>query len=56
VTEDAEKIKQQLLGHSPSTPQYRSKPSEDVLEADRIISVYPLNVQNIRVIPTEAMF
>lgn len=56
VTENAEKIKQQLLGHTPSTPHYRSKPSEDVLEADRIISVYPLNVQNIRVISTEAMF
>lgn len=56
VTEDVEKIKQQLLGHIPSAPQYRSRPADDIREADRIISIYPLNIQNIRVIPTEAMF
>ncbi len=56
VTENAEKLKAQLLGNMPSAPAYPTKPSEEVLDEDRVISIYPLKIKEIRVIRSEDLF
>jgi zinc protease len=58
VTEDTESLKKALAENLPSPIMYDSPKPADVLEEDKQIMNYPLNIPegNIRIVPVEKMF
>jgi zinc protease len=59
VTKDAEGVKRALLEGAPSPIYYpTSKPAQDILDEDKIIEVYPLNINKdkIKIVTTDELF
>lgn len=58
VTDEAEKLKEALVNNTPSPITYGSPKPEDVLEEDKIIEVFPLQVkaENVTIIKIDEVF
>lgn len=58
VTNNAEQFKNDLVNNTPSPITYRSPKPADVLEADKEITVYPLDIkaENVQIVPVDKMF
>lgn len=58
VTSEAAKLKEMLVNNTPSPISYRNPKPKKVLEEDKEIARYPLQVkpENIRIIPVEKVF
>lgn len=58
VTEDAEGFKKALVENNPSPIQYDSPKPDAILEEDKMIMNYPLNIkaENVTIVPAEKMF
>jgi len=58
ITEDAESLKAVLVSNDPSPITYESEKPAEVLEEDKIISTYPLDIKadNVTVVKVEEVF
>ena len=56
ITKDAEGMKRALRSRSPSTVHYASQPPQDILDEDKIIGRYRLDIGSIEIVPVETIF
>lgn len=58
ITNNAEQFKNDLVNNTPSPIKYDSPKPADVLEADKEISVYPLDIKadKVQIVPVDKMF
>jgi zinc protease len=58
VTNNAEQFKNDLVNNTPSPITYESPKPAEVLEADKAISVFPLDIkaENVQIVPVDQMF
>ena len=56
ITKDARGMKRALRSRSPSTVHYASKPPQDILDEDKIIGRYRLDIGSIEIVPVETIF
>jgi zinc protease len=58
VTKDAEALRDALINNKPSPITYNSPKSQTIMDEDKIIQTYPINVSadNVRIVPVEQVF
>jgi zinc protease len=58
VTENAEALKIALVNNSPSPIQYQTPKPENVLQEDKLISAFKLNIkpENVKIVKVEELF
>jgi zinc protease len=58
VTKDAQSFKQVIINDTPSPITYKTPKPESVLNEDKKISVFPLNVkaENVTIVPVSELF
>jgi zinc protease len=58
VTKDAEALRDQLVSDAVSTVKYDSEKPADILEEDKVIGAYKLNIrpENVKITPVEDIF
>ncbi|RMD95532.1 MAG: insulinase family protein [Calditrichaeota bacterium] len=58
VVKDAEDLKQRLVTNAPSPIQYNAPKPQAILDEDKIISTYPLDIkpEKVKIIPVEEVF
>ena len=56
ITKDAEGMRQEILSGRPSTIEYASPPPDEILEEDRVIGRYKLDVGSVEVVPVDTIF
>jgi zinc protease len=56
VTKDAQGMKKAIQSGAPSPPHYVSPPPQEVLDEDKVIDRYKLDVGSIEVIPADTVF
>jgi zinc protease len=58
VTKDAEGLKNQLVGDELSQIKYESDKPKDIVDEDKIIGAYKLNIrpENVKIVPVEDVF
>ncbi len=56
ITKDATGMKRALRSKSPSRVHYASKPAQDILDEDKIIGRYKLDIDSIEIVPVETIF
>ncbi|HEY9284812.1 MAG TPA: pitrilysin family protein [Pyrinomonadaceae bacterium] len=58
VTKDAESLRDAILDGKPSPITYAAPKPPEILEEDKVIQTYPVNVEksNVRVVPVEQVF
>jgi zinc protease len=58
VTKDAEALRDAILANKPSPMTYNSPKPQAILDEDKIIQVYPIDVraEQIRITPVDQVF
>ena len=56
LTKDAEGMRGAIQSGRPSTIEYASPPPKEILDEDRMIGRYPLDVGSIEVVPADQIF
>lgn len=58
ITKDAEGLRDAIVNNTPSPIKYNAPPASDVLEEDKTIQVYKINVkpEDVAVVPVERVF
>jgi zinc protease len=58
ITKDAEALRDSITTNKPSPISYVSPPASDILEEDKLIQAYKINVrpENVRIVPVERIF
>jgi zinc protease len=58
ITKDAEGLKNRLVGDELSQIKYESAKPADIMEEDKVIGVYKLNIrpENVKIVPVEDVF
>ena len=56
ITKDGKGMKRALLSKAPSTVHYASKPPRDILDEDKIIGRYKLDIGSIEIVPGDTIF
>ena len=56
ITKDAKGMNRTLLSGLPSSVHYASKPAQDILDEDKIIGRYKLDIGSIEIVPVETIF
>ncbi len=58
ITKDAEDLRDQIINNKPGTITYAAEKPKEILEEDKIISTYPINVkpEDITITPVEKIF
>ncbi len=56
ITKDAEGMRQEILSGRPSTIEYASPPPDEILEEDKVIGRYKLDVGSVEVVSVDTIF
>ena len=58
VTADAQDLRDRLVSNAPSPIQYDAPKPQEILDEDRIIQNYPLDIrpEKVRIIPVDQVF
>ncbi|MFL6228651.1 MAG: M16 family metallopeptidase [Pyrinomonadaceae bacterium] len=58
VTKDAEALRDAIVANKPSPVTYNSPKPQTIMDEDRVIQTYPINVtaDNVRIVPVEQVF
>ena len=56
ITKDAEGMRKAILSGRPSTIEYASPPPDEILDEDKVIGGYKLDVGSVEVVPVETIF
>jgi zinc protease len=56
ISKNGEALRKALLDGAPSPMTYNSEKSKDILEEDRVIQTYPLNLDEVTVVPVNSFF
>ena len=58
VTKDAEALRNALVNGTPSPITYNSPKPREILEEDKVIQAYPINVKpaDVTIVPVEEVF
>ena len=56
ITADAAGMRDAIRSGRPSSIEYVSPPPDEILEEDKVIGRYPLDVGSIEIVPAETIF
>ena len=56
ITKDAAAFRRAMQAGTPSTIQYASPPPKEILDEDKLIGRYPLDLGDVRIVPADTIF
>ena len=56
ITKDAAGMRDAIRSGRPSTIEYVSPPPQEILDEDKVIGRYPLDVGSIEIVPADQVF